>query len=226
VTLVNAYRRVGADHAAAASVAGVDRRTAKKAWDEGLRESFAQKPIRQIIEEEKQLTRARLDNGSPPTTEEVGLARSDAVKQRAAEANMVRASRGNVLNLLLATTKMVKGGTLLAAKLELRLEEMGASGDINDALKALRDIAGMTTATANAANLVIRMERRLLGEGEEAGVDTDEMTPDEAIRELEYSAKALTRARVKWGDASVPPTETTPPAPAPAAPENGKETPK
>ena len=191
----------------AAREAGVDRRTAKKAWEAGLPYSWGKTPIRQIVQAEQTAARARLEQSGPAVipAETAGLAQADAAKSREAEARMVRAARGNAIRLLEISSSMLRGGVEMAKKLEARLPALGDE-DIELASRILRDVAALTRTTAVVAAVVIKMENMVLGPNKRsADVSVDAMTPEEAVRELELAADpvALAQARERWGQAGV-----------------------
>lgn len=195
--LVEAFRHTS-DHVVAAARVGVDRRTAKKAFEEGLHYlPFAQKPIKLIIDEERIRARHQLGAGREPTAAEVQAAQDDAIRARADEARMVRVAKANVLGMLVVTAQLVKGGNELAGRIAAQLKTLVIPAE--KGARLLRDVASMARATAEAAEAVIKLERLTLGEGAPKKTGHEPMTVEEAQRELAEVHTALGRAQRRWG---------------------------
>jgi hypothetical protein len=149
------YRRAG-------EAAGVDPRTARRAWKVGWP---GIKPIRDLIESEKTLARAALRREvlTARMDEASRLAMEDAVQARADEGRSVRAVTSAATGALLA---------LHAEQVhtyERTLARLMQTEDPNDAKakaarRAFRDITEIVTRLAEAAERGQRMGRLLLGE--------------------------------------------------------------
>lgn len=130
----------------------------------------------------------------PRPGEQREAAKNDAASARAAEASMVRFARGNTIGLLAVNAKLVKASTKLAEAVALKLADANYTTKVDpaDAVKLFRDLAALSRSAVLAADAVVDMERKLLGDPGAVGED---MTPEEAVREIEEAQKAMERAK-------------------------------
>lgn len=218
--LVEAYRKVGANHAAASREVGCHRNTARKAWSKGWPEHDLD-PIAHVIEVEQIQARAELESEEAQQRAELEQriaegdalakeqARRDAIKARAEEGRLVRGTRVNVIALVENSRELLEGYKTLAPKVKRILADMDEGEiDVERAANILWRIATSARAASNAAMTVLQAERLLLGQPTEiVGVkDADDMDEDEALRELEQAAAAAERHRkrkLRKGDLTV-----------------------
>lgn len=214
--LVEGYRRHPGDHTKAAKLAKVSTTTAQRVWFYGMGAAyeFGQRPLKDIITEEQTLARAELQRRIDAETaaaedrarraqDPTGLARQDlpastaeaarkdAITARAAEAALVRTCRGNAAALAGVVAKLVRGALKQAAKLEQQLTDEKL--EIKDGVLVMKRITEMARTTAQAGDLALEMERKLLGDSD--GVpDESTMTAEQAIAEIRSASDALERA--------------------------------
>jgi hypothetical protein len=199
--LVEALRATE-DPVLAAARVGVDKRTARKCWFVGLGPAyrFGQRPVCELVREEKLAARAMLGaEAEAPSAEEVEAARKDHARSRADEARMLRVAKGNVLGVLAVTSQMVAGAVDLS---KLVSKELKNFHDPMRAMRLMRDMSTMMRSGVEAVQLVMELERKALGGGNFGG-GRDVMSVEEAERELREVESALTRAKSRWGDAGL-----------------------
>lgn len=218
--VVDAFRDHGVNFAAVAKVAGIARKTAKKAWNIGWpNKGFA--PIAQVIELEELEARAQRPARALTRMEELrgqqdindaqlrAAARRDAVRARADEARMVRAARASAINLLEATKLLTAGLRALAPKVgdaiaSIDLERVAVK-DVDAVARIVWRLSISARAGSATAWQILQAERLLLGQPTDIVSVTGAENLDEAgaLRELEEAAKALERVkrrRQKKGD--------------------------
>jgi hypothetical protein len=126
--------------------------------------------------------------------EERDAARRQAVEARTQEGQMVRLSRANTLGLLGSLAKLQPAVSHLAD--QLRAAILSGQIDPLDAAPLMRQIASTVKDAVYASQIVVELERLHLGSPTAIiGVQTLEMTPAEAAREIEDAKAALDRAR-------------------------------
>lgn len=181
--LVEAFRHQ-ANHVTAAKLCGVDPRTAKRAFEDGLGYDFARKPIREVLLEQKA-------EATPAGRAKVAGTPIDSAT--------VRIARANVRRSLEITTSLLEGAGKLAKELE---HELGLfTGDPGKAVKAIRDVVAVSKLTLEAAQMVTSAEERLEHAGlkeRQAGADAS-MTHEEAEKELRELESLLARAKARGG---------------------------
>ena len=226
--LVQGFREIPGHAAHAAEAAGCDRRLARKAWFDGIRWASegtgARRPIKDIIEEEQAVARARLEEEAAlqrKLTAEQEAKRQIEIKEKAArdatdsrvqEAQVVRLARGSAANLLASVGSISAGAAKVAQQVRAALDRLAAAIDPGTGeakpltLIECRSLVGLvnTLSTSvrqanDAASRAMEMERLLLGEpGSYVGVvNYDTMTLEEAERRVQFAARAFARAREK-----------------------------
>lgn len=145
--LVAAFRLHPGQIGKVARLAGVHKRTAKKAWEQGLPYDWGRTPIREVIEGEQRQARALLAAGpvgggppppaaAPANDAEVGedgprpkkesravLVARRAVETRAQEAQLVDLTRSNVIVVTAISAQMYETAAKLAERLRGAVEE-------------------------------------------------------------------------------------------------------
>jgi hypothetical protein len=209
--LVEGFRKTPGQYRPAAQFAGVDQRTAKKAYHQGLAWPLcARKPIWVILEDERKEnakiaavivaceTPAGASDGARASAEPgVSATRTEKIRTRADEIRMVRTARTNTIGLLASTTVLLKAGIRLseeAAKVMVQAATAGGQ-DPGKVVKLLKDLAALNEAGAKSAKAALAMERILSGENPTG--DVGEMTAEQAQEELVAMERALTARREK-----------------------------
>lgn len=203
-------------------MAGVDRRTAKKAWEVGLHYPWAEKPIAQVIEEERKLARAMLGGaavaagggaapapapagqtpatGGAPAGQPVPMradptaaaARNDSAAALAQEAMMVRGARGNVMSLMAMTTRMLRTVTPIWERWCTELTKDPEKANPELLLRIFRSLTMNSREQIAAGQLVMEMERAKLGDPE---ADEKNLPLDQAAEQITRAAIALQKAQ-------------------------------
>jgi hypothetical protein len=126
-------------------------------------------------------------------------AREDAILARTAEATIVKETRQDVIRLLDSAKRILGGYDKLTPKILKYLEEAEIDTDIDvtKAVELLWKLSISLRSIAESGMKVLQMERLLLSQPMEiVGVkDVDDITEEDALRELEEAAKAAERIR-------------------------------
>lgn len=219
----NATGPLTGGYAAAAKVAECDARTAKRGFVKGWPD-YGLDAISDIITTEQAAARAAIQGELSEAAEatvadvakEKAAARADAIKARAEEGKLVRAARGNIVELLENGRELLAGYRKLAPrvskiigridrKIEKILED-DSETSVEEMLELVERTAAVlwrlstsARASTSAGMQALQMERLLLGQPTEIiGVtDLDAMTEDEAINELEAAAEVAKRMRAR-----------------------------
>ena len=191
--LLASYRAAPGNVTGAATAAGVDRRTARKAWEIGWPHApdhlaIIRKPIKDTLAEEQEYMRAELAKAheraqvleaeleAKRRSEQRVLAMADVTENRKAEAQLVRLARGSTIQALATLANVSQGVAKVGAQVKAALEAMAvvdpATGQpramtMGEAANAMRILAGVTTCLRQANDAGARameMERLLLGE--------------------------------------------------------------
>jgi transposase-like protein len=209
--LAQAFREEGQHFSAVARKMGCDRRTVKRGWEEGW-QALDCLPIRDVIAAEQATARASIQNdwekkaaaehwskapsGSPQSIEwekEREQAAKDALASRKEEVQMVRLLRGDTTNALAAVARLLPGIQEWAKQANLMMLKKNPSSP-EHALKVIEQASRIVDRVAGAANTVMQMERRLLGQPETiVGVQIPDLTYEEAIVHLEGSERTIRR---------------------------------
>src|SRR4051812_46636872 len=108
--MLASFREAPGDHVRAAQVAGVDKRTAKRAWLRGWPES-GKRPIAEVVSEEQAAARAKAAQTAHLTVEWTA-------QQAAGEAASARAALGRAAALLTMAKRLEVYGQRLVESLE------------------------------------------------------------------------------------------------------------
>lgn len=206
--LLEAFREQPGVVRAAARKAGVRPETAHRAWHRGWPDRKL-RPIKELVEQEmlaRRALRAEERDAAAAAEErdakasearraqEVERARLDAAASRKEEALLVRTTRRNLMALAGATAQLTDGSLKLAQSLRTRLLEMAATGqvDVREGVSLIRAIAAATKHGAEAARLVLQMERLLLGEPTEIlGLrGAGDLSLEEHLERIDKAARA------------------------------------
>lgn len=125
--------------------------------------------------------------------------RQDAIIARAAEAKIVKESRKNVIELLTSSKELLEGFTHLAKEVNVYLKTATVDSieDARTAGNLLWRLATTSKSATEAGMRVLQMERLLLGQPMEiiGTKDLEEISDEEALRELEEAAACAQRIR-------------------------------
>lgn len=209
------YRQHPGDYSECGRQLGITYNTASRYWNIGyLRLNLD--PIKDVIEREKHLSRARvaqleqqvketeqeveeriLAQASNNETFEREKARNDAIKARAAEGLLVRYARDNVIQLLESSkaqlTAFNESREILIKKIKFEMQDMSAK----ECADLMWRIAISSRAATESGMKALQMERLLLGQPMEIiGVkNQDDLTEEQAIERLGDLAEVAERAR-------------------------------
>lgn len=210
--IVCAFRDEPGNFRQAAVKSGVDWRTARKGWIKGW-PALGFPPIKQVIldeqmasrsEAEREKRRAQREEAELALEREVEIkdrARADAVSARKAEAELVRANRGNTIALVSITGRVLQGALKGAEALEKAFADGqdidGKRLSVAQRITLIDKLARTVERASRAARDTMAMERTLLGEPTEIiGIaDMEYMDDDDAYREIDQFTEAATRVR-------------------------------
>ncbi len=124
--LVLAFREKPGNVMAASKFAHVNRRTADKAWHHGWPKVEWAKPIKDLLDQEREEVRAarlRAEIAGQFEEDERRLkARQDAIEARAQEAHGAKLSRSNALSIAVVTAKILQACRGVAEELQRRTD--------------------------------------------------------------------------------------------------------
>lgn len=227
--LLESYRVAHENVAAAARAADCTRRTAKRAWETGWDYDWAP-PIKDVIEQEQIMARARVEEEEerPPepteapasstrdqylaAQEDRARAKEHAIRARAEEGRMIEGARKSVMQVEGANLKLGKGIQLLAARVAKALEEMaelkGKRFNLADGIAILKSYSTMVRDAAQSAKVAVDMERLHLGEATQIiGTPTNFDDADEAtlLHELRKGIEVMEAAAEDAANEEAPP---------------------
>lgn len=209
--LAESYRKYPGAIDRAAKYAGVNYKTAKRAWDQGWTRAPSNqfKTIKDLLRDEEQAAQeARSAQEAAATVERERLAReAERARQLEEEAKQVdeaslRALRKDTLAGLVACASLTEGVSMLAKRVNEQLkagvDKNGNPLDIDatKTLRILRDYALTVGRLGAIVETVHGMERVKQGLPTAImGIDVAHVTLEDAEREVEFAQKALTRAK-------------------------------
>lgn len=199
-----------------AKLAGIDPRTAKRAWNCGLMtcpDSQYHRPFEQILLEEQQAVRARAAQEEKAAANKFGelearrradthaAALDDVTKQRAQEEVLVRNARAATIVLLSNVTTLAAGVSTLGQKVRQSLEERANQAKDLTVMEARHIVTiigklGSTLRQCNEAGQKSMEMSRLLA-GEPTSITghkvLEPMTIDEAKQRVSAAQRAVAR---------------------------------
>jgi len=214
--LLEAYREDPGNFSNAARHAGVQRRTARRAWDVGYPDRpWGGKSIRDMIRDEAELARSRTqlelereelneDKELLESERSAEAARQRAIAVRVEEAQLISGARAITMNAFASASKAAQGLSQAMTKLGGSLISKAMSADelsMKDmtALSALlRRYSSTLRELTQAGQTAMEMERLYLGEPTSViGVmtDLDAMPIEDLVKMAGYQDEVLTRAR-------------------------------
>lgn len=216
--LIAAFREHPGVYRTAARIAGVDKTTARTAWERGWPDRgwpaigtlFAGEQLRaraQLAKEAESLSKKELvENilaaGAAPDSAIRNQAKKDGVSIRVEEAQAIRQARSNAMGLMGVTARLLTGVLKLAQGAQRQLEAEAIRGFVDPmkVAKLLSSLAHSTIRGAEAAQLSMQMERLWLGQPTEivgqVNLATD-MTLEEVDKRLAAARTAVERARTR-----------------------------
>lgn len=174
--MVEVFREKPGEFTAARHAAKVGHRTAKRAWETGWERPDWARPIRDLIGEEQvaaraQMYEAELRQRSAPSerarmNEEKELARLDVAKERAREAQAVRAALSHSLSLLANLGQFSSASIALSRRAANDLAEEVAKGQVKwrEALPFLTKLAWIGSQATSQLKDAMEATRLHLGE--------------------------------------------------------------
>lgn len=214
--LVEGFRISPGNYAGAAQFAGVNPRTAKAYWENGLPQK-GRPPIAESIRLEQEHARARLQELQLETerlaaeiearrrADDKSKALEDVNQSRVQEAQMIRMARGAATGLLVTLTSLSKGAARIGGKVQKGLEEMAqdpkplSPGEMVNLTRLVQNLTGSLRQANDAAARAMEMERLLLGEPTSiiGHMHLADATQEEAERRINAALKALERAKAR-----------------------------
>lgn len=181
----------------AATKAKVTRKTAKRAWEVGWpNENPPRIAIKALLAQEEAEAQAKTQMVKNETeafaaTLRQGV-RNEALDAREQEARLVKAARVNIANLLVATGRLGPALHALSDQLRVAIEAGGLNP--TQASNLLRNLASAATQSVRAGQIVLEIERLHRGDPTAIlGITPVEMSPSDAVAEIEAAQEALTR---------------------------------
>ena len=205
--MLEAYRQYPGGVKRCARAAGVDPRTARKAWHMGWPDRLL-RPIKEVHHEEQLAARARLAQHRDEElkrlaavqagTEQLDRVRAeeDAIASIEEETKMVRASRHSAMALQVILQRLLRGSATLAERIEEQLATMELRSP-KELVSILRELASVTKAANESSRLAQQMEAALVGRPDQyIGIASD-TSPQEAAAEVAAAQRAIKRMQKK-----------------------------
>lgn len=236
--LLEAYRRDPGNHVAAAAASLLDPRTARKAWEKGLRRFLGHRAIRDLVAEEQEEARAMIIRAERAARDDAATTRRDAKKHAARafqqEGLLVEDARGATADLLRSARAMFETSQSLGAIVRLRLQEMISEDEehranpqnacplcerlpgkieVDRATNLLAQLTRHLSASVEIAHKVMVMERLHLGRpGEIVGLQgAGAITLQEGVQRAAAAVAALESAARRGVDVkALPPLHRGP----------------
>jgi hypothetical protein len=186
-TLLNSFRKAR-NMSQVAREAGVDARTASKAWNKGFPEHTWAIPIKIALEQEAEAIRAgRIAAAQRQQEEEEKRAikaREDAIETQLSEAMIVSSNRKLLSNVIAGVViPLVTVAPELARKITADIQ-----GNVFSPMQRVavaKEITSMMKATGEITRMVLEAERLRLGQPTQVmGVQIQDLTAEQAANEL------------------------------------------
>lgn len=205
--MLEAFRQYPGGVKRCARAAGVDPRTARKAWNEGWEDRLL-RPIKDVYHEEQLAARARLAQAredelkrlaaTQAGTEQLAKerARDDSIASIEEETKMVRASRHSAMALQVILQRLLRGSATLAERVEEQIGIMTLKNP-KELIFILKELATVTRQANEAARLAQQMEHSLVGKPDQWLGITSNTSVEEAAAEVALAQKAVQRLKKK-----------------------------
>lgn len=221
-TLYEAFRSHPGHIADARRAAGVNYRTAQKAWEQGFpgRPGW-ERPMSAMILEEQEAARARIkeleatiqaqaaDLEARRRADEKAKAIQDATETRVQEGQMIRSARAGAMGLLRTLNILTMGTARIGARMKDALDALAdrvnedgspvtlSASEAGSMIQVCLKLADAMKKVVETGQTAMEMERLLLGEPQKivGHQQMEEMTLGQAQAELEAGQRAIERAR-------------------------------
>jgi hypothetical protein len=205
--MVAAFRQYPGGFVRCARAAGVNPRTARRAWFDGWEDRLL-RPIKDVYHEEQLAARARLAKAREEElaklaamqagTEQLDKerARDDSIVSIEEETKMVRASRHSAMALQVILQRLLRGSATLAEKVEEQIGTMQLKTP-KELILILKELASVTKQANEAARLAQQMEHSLVGKPDQWLGIASNVSPQEAATEVEAAQRAIRRLKKK-----------------------------
>ncbi len=202
--LLEAFREVPGNYTFAAAKAGVDPRTARRAWNLGWPD-MSRAPIKAVLDAEKialaeQLRaerQAAFESEQAKAKATRDKAQEDALRTKSEEAQMVRALRLVSRDSLQMIAAAFAGARPLYERVKKLMEDEGSRADLNikDAVRLMRDMASIAKILAEPVAVAITQERVLIDNPSSNLPALGDVSPADAQEMLEDIQRTLKRAK-------------------------------
>lgn len=200
--LVDGFRQTPGNASAAARMAAVDPRTARRGWEIGWVKQYDwARPIREVIREEMaQARKARLEAQEAERFDqerEREKARTASIKAAQEEAQAVSLARTNAIGAGMMIGSLMRALVPLAKRIESDLSNPATQLSPTQTAKMLADMANVTRHSNEAMRTALELERLRLGEPTNIGgiqSQLDELSAEEAVDELLALQRTIGRA--------------------------------
>lgn len=209
--LTDGFREAPGNASHAARVAGVDPRTARRAWQKGWPKFSWGIPIREVIRREMEAARTEREKKLTADREQQQRdrekARADAVRATAEEAQAASIARANGIAAGALIQSLLRSMVPLTKKLQESME--GADLKPREMAKMLGDAAYIVRQGNEAIKTAFELERIRVGEPTQViGVTSmDNVSPEEAAQDLVALARTLHRQVKTHKKQNMVPTE-------------------
>jgi hypothetical protein len=199
--LVKAYRELGVNHSGAARLAGCDRSTAAKAYEQGLvRPLCARISIKALFDEERNAARAQRAaierDVAVKEAERRLIEREESLKAREEEATGTRQLRKVATNYAVVAGRAVFLSNGLINEMQARVNANVAQLTMTDLRTMVGTASIVVQRSLQVMRIALEIERMRTGKPIEIlGVQVDKMTPDQIVEQLESMAKTYERAQ-------------------------------
>lgn len=199
--LLDAFRESPANYARAAGLAGCAWRTAKTAWHEGWARKPYARPIRDVLDEERDAARAlRQKQEHEANTREQDRAiqeRLSAIDARAQENKGAKLSRENAINLAIVSGKALIVVDKMVEELNRRLVAGLATMDSEEIRRWVSSVGTVMHRAESVMKMALEIEREVRGNPIASQLGprvTSQLTPDQMLASLNNIGKTLARA--------------------------------
>lgn len=213
--LLEEYRHSPADHGHVARVTGVNKRTCIKYWLRGGSMPYSTTPIRDLIAAEQDQIRAlrqrTREEEARQEAKALGrldaiLARNDRIQQRVGELELIGMLKTNVIDMIALQADLLLAADQIRVEMRAALvsPEMRARIKENPTLgvQLMKAITNLVSEGSKAAELVMKLERLVMGEPTETKLVQFESV-DQAAAAIARAQAAAERRGLKLIDAEV-----------------------
>lgn len=215
--VLEAYRLDPGNHSAASKHALISRKSAAQLWDRGYpRQPWGQKPIKQLIQEDIEIARARAqhevereelqeDQAALEAERDREAVRQHAVQARKEEAVLVVLARQASVRALAAAASTAEGLKAIMTRIGKEFELIAGAGpmtkkEILDMSNVARRYSATLREIVTSGQMAMEMERLYMGEPTEIiGVTTelDQLPMQELVKMAGYQDQVLQRAAAR-----------------------------